>query len=100
LSNRAEVLLAPSPITTIETVTPVVVKDGAICGFLRASDMDSAIVRRAGESVTAEQNRQVIEMVKNAVTPLLGKEICTRYVRDGESLKAKATLDGVADGMP
>jgi hypothetical protein len=45
---------------------------------------------------TAEQTAGLVQSLETAEASILGKEICTAYVPDGDALLAKATVGGVA----
>lgn len=98
--NTAEVLLASAPRITLETVTPVTVKSGAVCGFIRKADLDAGIVRRDGARLEGEAAQRILNAAAQALAPLAGQEICTSYVADGDQWIARGTIGGVADKLP
>src|SRR4051794_20914073 len=49
VDNRAIVLVAPTPLVVMDTTTPTTIKAGAICGPIRASDIDAATITVDGK---------------------------------------------------
>jgi hypothetical protein len=96
ISNTAEVLLAPQPVLTMRTVSPVTVKGEAVCGFTRKEDIDNAVFTLNGAALPDEQAAGVRAQILGAMQAMMGKEICTTYVPAGDRLSAQVTLDGVA----
>lgn len=98
--NTAEVLVATDPVTTMRTASPVTVRDGAICGYIRAEDLDNATIRQRDRALSAGAARPLINAVKTSLAAVFGREICTRYIREGDKLIARGTLAGSPDGLP
>jgi hypothetical protein len=92
--NRAEVVLQDSPLVTMTTVSPVTVRDGAVCGPLSGVDKAQIAVRgRPLPEVDAAPIRaQLLESMKS----MLGQEVCTTYRRSGDWWIAEVTMGGVA----
>lgn len=53
--NRAVVLISAAEPVTLETVTPVVVRAGAVCGAIRADDVQSGKLIVSGRQLTADE---------------------------------------------
>jgi len=94
--NTALVLLAPDPVVTMETAAPVEVRDGAVCGYTRARDIEGASFAVAGQPVAPSQIAPLRQHVLTLFEPYLDREICSTYEPAGDTLVAKASLDGVA----
>lgn len=92
--NQAEVIISPSPLVTMKTVSPVTVKDGAVCGPL--SGIDQAQITIEGQPADDAVTAQIRAQLSTAMAPMLGKQVCTAYRRDGDSLVTDVTIDGVA----
>ena len=92
--NQAEVMVSPSPVVTMKTVSPVTVKDGAVCGAL--SGIDQAEIAIEGRPADAAVTAQIRDQLATAMAPMLGKQVCTTYRREGDSLAADVTIEGVA----
>lgn len=92
--NKAEVVLQDAPLVTMTTVSPVTVKDGAVCGPLSGVDKAQIAVRgrRLPEADAAPIRARLLE----SMAPMLGKEVCTTYRRSGEWWIAEVTMDGLA----
>jgi hypothetical protein len=95
INNRASVLVAPKPAIAMTTVTPVVIRDGAVCGPIRQEDINSATFTIDSKAATPDQTQMLRGKMITALTQQFGKEICTTYTKDGAQYKATATVDGV-----
>jgi hypothetical protein len=92
--NQAEVVLQASPVVTMKTVSPVTVRDGAVCGPL--SGVDKAQISVRGRRMAEEDAAPVRAQLLESMAPMLGKEVCTTYRRSGDWWIAEVTMDGVA----
>lgn len=90
--NKAVVPLANN--VTLETHTPVVIKGDAVCGFIRAEDTVSGVLRVNNVEVESDQAQPVLEKVAQAMGQFAGKEICTRYEDSAGMLTAKVSING------
>ncbi|MGA0601504.1 hypothetical protein ACO2Q3_12445 [Caulobacter sp. KR2-114] len=96
IDNPSTVLISPSPVVTMRTTTPVTVKAGQVCGFIRPEDIQSATFEIAGAPATPAQATMLRQKMTAAQQGVFGHEICTAYVPDGDAMIAKASIDGVA----
>jgi hypothetical protein len=96
ITNKAEVLLSPHQVLTMTTVTPVVLKGEAICGQVRAQDLQTADIRLNGAILPDAQAKGLRTQLAQHFGELIGKEICTIYVPAGDKLSTQVTVDGVA----
>lgn len=92
--NRATVMLSPSPLTVMETVTLVEVDAGAVCGALRKQDIDVAVIWVNGSKLVEADAAVARDQIASGMAPLLDRRICTTYVPDGPQLLAKVTMNG------
>ena len=92
--NTAIVLLSPSPIVTMETVTRVTTERGAVCGSIRTEDIDSATIVVAGTKLDEQRAVAARGRIASAMSALMGKQVCTTYVQDGSQLRAEVSIDG------
>lgn len=93
--NRA--LIPVSADATLETHTPVVIKGDAVCGFVRREDTMAGKLRVDGHLVDAEKAKPILERIAEAMAPMSGKEICTKYVPTGAEFTAKISIGGTYD---
>ena len=91
--NQAEVMLTPSPLIVMRNVSPVVVRDGAVCGEL--AGLDNAVFTSGGRPV-APAMASMIRAQVSAAFAQIGKEACTTYTPQGDGLLAQVAVDGVA----
>jgi len=92
--NQAEVMIQDAPVVTMKTVSPVVVRDGAVCGQL--SGVDKAQIAVQGRWLSEDAAAPVRAKLQQSMAPMLGKEVCTTYRRSGGWWIAEVTMDGVA----
>lgn len=93
--NRAIVLINKAPAVTLETTVHVAIKDGAVCGSLRAEDIAAGKVAVGGRTMTPDEASPVLTSISQALTPVIGHEICTMFVPDASGkLSAQASMDG------
>ena len=93
--NRAVVLINKAPAVTLDTTTRVTIKNGAVCGALRAEEIAAGKVTAGGRTMTAEEASPVLNSITQALTPVIGHEICTVFAPDASGkLTAQATMDG------
>jgi hypothetical protein len=93
--NTATVMLSAKPLITMETVTPVEIKNGQVCGKLRAHDFETAKLLMDGSPVNAEIDEALRKQLSAGLQSEFGHEICTAYIADGGGFIAKATDNGV-----
>jgi hypothetical protein len=94
--NAATIMLSPSPLVTMETLSPVTVDAGAVCGAIRQQDIDAAVISVNGQKLSDADAAGARSQIATGLAFLIGKRICTTYVPDGAQLVAKATIDGEA----
>ena len=92
--NQAEVMIQDSPVVTMKTVSPVTVRNGAVCGPL--SGVDKAQISIRGHRMAEEDAAPVRTQLAASMADMLGKEVCTTYRRSGDWWIAEVTMDGVA----
>lgn len=91
ISNQAEVMLNPSPLIVMRDQTPVVVRDGAVCGPL--TGLEGAVFTIDGQPADP-QTAEMLRGQLSAAFAQLGTEVCTRYTPQGEGWLAEAFIDG------
>ncbi len=93
--NRSVVLLNKSPVVTLDTTTRVTLKDGAVCGAIRAEDIAAGKVTVGDHLMTPEEASPVLNSITQGLSGIIGHEICTVYVPDASGkLVAQASMDG------
>jgi hypothetical protein len=88
------VVLQASPVVTMRTVSPVTVRDGAVCGPL--SGVDKAQISVRGRRMAEADAAPIRAQLTQSMASMLGKEVCTTYRRSGDWWIAEVTMDGVA----
>lgn len=96
--NTAIVLAASDPVAILETVSQVIVREGAVCGFLRREDIVAGSLRIDGELLADRDAAPLLERIASALAALEGQEICTTYIPSGDHLIARATVGGSSMG--
>ena len=95
IDNATTVLLSKSPVVTMETISPIEIKMGQVCGKIRRQDLDSATFTMAGRPFEAQQAAPIRAQLQTAFQNIFDHEICTAYTNQGAAMLAKATIDGV-----
>ena len=95
IQNTAVVLMASSPQIVMTTKAPVEVKAGAVCGYIRLRDLETASFVIDGTPADATDAEAVRKAVAPAYAPFLDKEFCTVYRASGSALVGEVTVDGV-----
>lgn len=96
IDNPSTLMISPAPLILMRAVTPVTIKAGQVCGYVRASDITGAQFTINGQPATPEQAAMLSGRLATAEKAMFDHEICTAYVPDGDGLIAKASIDGVA----
>ena len=94
-ANTAIVLISTAGPVTLETITPVTVKAGAVCGSIRPEDINAGKLRVADRILSNSEAAPVLARIALSMASLINKEICTSYVQSAGGLTAKATIEGV-----
>lgn len=89
------VLISRASSMTLETVTPVEVKKGAVCGLVTAEEVANGKLRLADRLLAPDEARPYLETLQKSLKALIGKEICTSYAGAPGGLLAKVLVDGV-----
>lgn len=99
-NNTAVVLLSPNEPVTLKTTTPVQIKEGAVCGFIRRADIMQGELRVSGQVVPAEQATPALAKIADGMASLMDREICTEYLEAGDIWVAKARISAGTVAVP
>lgn len=75
--NEAIVAIAKSPVIIMQTVAPVEIKNGLICGVIASADVEKSMFSVDGADATDEQAASLKQSMSSAMQPLFGHEVCT-----------------------
>jgi hypothetical protein len=93
---RGDILMAPSELLIVmRTSTPVQVRSGAVCGQVRARDIEASTFTFAGQPVPQQMVQLASPQVLSMLRSHINKEICTTFVPNGSSFTTRLTMDGV-----
>jgi hypothetical protein len=95
IANTASAMMAPEPVVVMTAVTQVTIKNGQVCGAIRAEQIQNASFTIGGAPASAEQTSTIRERVVAAMTSLFGVEICTTYETAAGTMTAEASIGGV-----
>lgn len=93
-TNTAVVLLSSAGPVTLETTTVVTLKAGAVCGAIRANDLNTGKLRVAGRLLPDSEAAPILPRIAQSMASVIDKEICTSYEESTQGLTAKATISG------
>jgi hypothetical protein len=94
ITNQAQVLVSLQGPIVMATSTPVAVRDGAVCGPVRAEDIDHGRFAFAGRPLEGPQAERVRAQLKSRLADMVGTEVCTRFVADANGLVTQVTVNG------
>lgn len=92
--NKATVLLSASPLIVMETVAPVTVKHGAVCGAVTPHDIETAHFTIEGQPANAAQAERLRAALTQAEAAIFDHEICTAEGVVGGAATAEVSVDG------
>ena len=97
IENVATVLMAKNPVVTMQTVSPVEIRMGQVCGKLGRQDIETAKFTLNGRPVDEQQAAQFRAqlLMVMAANNALDHEVCTAFVNQGGGIIAKAVIDGM-----
>ena len=94
---RADILMAPASLLIVmRTSTSVEVRSGAVCGRVRARDIEAATFTIAGRSVPQQMVQLASPQILSVMRSHLNQEICATFVPNGSSFSTQVMIDGVA----
>jgi len=94
---RGAILMAPTSLLIVmRTSTSVDVQSGAVCGRVRARDIEASTFTIAGSPVPQQMVQFTSPQILSVMRSRLNQEICSTFVPDGPSFRTQLTIDGVA----
>ena len=92
---RGEILMAPSELLIVmRTSTSVEVRSGAVCGRVRARDIEASTFTIAGQPVPQQMVQFASPQVLSMLRSHIDKEVCATFVPNGSSFTTQLTVDG------
>ena len=97
IQARGDILMAPSELLIVmRTSTPVQVRSGAVCGSVRARDIEASTFTIAGNPVPQQMVQFASPQILSMLRSHIDKEVCTTFVPNGSGFSTQLTMDGVA----
>jgi hypothetical protein len=94
---RADILMAPTNLLIVmRTSTSVEVRSGAVCGRVRARDIEASAFTIAGSPIPQQMVQLVSPQILSLMRSHLNQEICATFVPNGTTFTTQLTIDGVA----
>lgn len=94
ISNTSDVLIFPEPAIVMHITSPVTQRDGAVCGPIRQADIDTAQFSIDGQAASDENAQTIRGQMRDQLASMIGVEVCSRFVPDGNGFRAVATAGG------
>lgn len=94
IDNVAEILIAPTPAIVMRASGPVTVENNAICGPLRAEDIQNATFTVDGAAASAEEAAQIKAAMLQQLAPMIGVQNCLTLAPEGDGFRANSTIAG------
>jgi hypothetical protein len=93
---RGEILMAPSELLIVmRTSTSVEVRSGAVCGQVRARDIQASTFTIAGQPVPQQMVQLASPQILSVLRSHIDREVCATFVSNGSSFSTQLTVDGV-----
>lgn len=92
--NRAEAVISPNMPLVMRIATPVTVRGSAVCGPIRAEDIESSQIVFAGRPITGEQAEKAKAQLKGSLGGLIGAEICTTFQAAQQGYTTQVSVNG------
>ena len=94
---RADILMAPASLLIVmRTSTSIEVRSGAVCGRVRARDIETSTFTVAGRPVPQQLVQVMSPQILSVMSSHINQEICATFVPNGSSFRTQVTIDGVA----
>ena len=94
IESIATVLVTGSPLVTMETITTIEIVEGRLCSQAKGQDIQGSNFTVDGRAAEFSQSRQLVKDALTASRSLLGRIVCTAFVTDADTVKAKVSVDG------
>ena len=89
--------MAPTNLLIVmRTSTSVEVRSGAVCGRVRARDIEASTFTVAGRPVPQQMVQLVSPQILSVMSSHINQEICATFVPNGPGFSTQVTIDGVA----
>lgn len=93
ITSNAVTVIQPQPLVVMSISSPATVRGDAVCGPVRASDLEAATFTIDGAAATPEQSTSIRAAMAPMIQALAG-EICSTFTPQGEGFVTTATLNG------
>jgi hypothetical protein len=94
---RADILMAPASLLIVmRTSTFIDVRSGAVCGRVRARDIEASTFTIAGAAVPQQMVQLASPQILSVMGSHINQEICATFVPNGAGFTTQLTIDGVA----
>ncbi len=94
---RADILMAPASLLIVmRTSTSVEARSDAVCGRVRARDIEASTFTIAGRPVPQQLVQLTSPQILSVMRSHLNQEICATFVPNDSSFRTQVTIDGVA----
>jgi hypothetical protein len=94
IDNTADVLIMPQPVIVMRVISPVTLRDGAICGPLTLADIDGATFTIDGAAASAEDAQSIKTALAEQLAPMLNVETCITLTPVDGGFRADTAMAG------
>ena len=95
--TSADILMAPASLLIVmRTSSSVEVRSGAVCGRVRARDIEAATFTIAGRPVPQQMVQLASPQILSVMRSHLNQEICATFVPNGATFRTEVAIDGAA----
>jgi len=96
IESISTTVVSNPPLTIMETIAEVEIRDGKVCGAVNEHDILAANFSAEGRGIELKQAQTMAHQALQASKSLLGRFLCTAFGMDGDVYKAKVAIDGAA----
>lgn len=93
IESIATTFISSGPLTTMETISPVEIRDGKVCGEIREHDLLTANFTSDGRGVDLKQSQVMARQAAMASKSMFGRTVCMSFAMEGDVYKAKVMID-------
>lgn len=94
---RADILMAPASLLIVmRTSTSIGARSGAVCGRVRARDIEASTFTVAGRPVPQQVVQLMSPQILSVMSSHINQEICATFLPNGSGFRTQLTIDGVA----
>jgi hypothetical protein len=93
IESIATTVVSNPPLTIMETIAQVEIRDAKVCAEVREHDILASNFSAEGRGMDLKQTQSMARQALSASKSLLGRSVCTSFAMDGDVYKAHVQVD-------